>query len=279
MTQAFFTRTTRTQCQFSCREKRCKYTRTQGRVQIVAGSLRHCGAQLVRNMIGRHVLVPQNSSECFWVSSVACSLTCLFCFSLAALATDQVGHGPRTWTTCPIYIVFRRFVSLRVWYWSTNPKILCMFLQSTEKITRAVLKISQMECWPEVYAHTYQDARRQAESHLWKPCGQWISCMLTPSPAFYWIWSPAMSVLAEEGDSCQFPSLCSLSGVWFAFATPLQKKHPEASYSQRCPLGLRCPYAHGAKVGTCWHMLEEDVALKCQIDSGSLLCHRIPSCS
>lgn len=93
MTQAFFTRTTRTQCRLSCREKRCKYTRTQGRVQIVAGSLRHCGAQLVRNMIGRHVLVPQNSSECSWVSSVACSLTCLFCFSLAALATDQE-HRP-----------------------------------------------------------------------------------------------------------------------------------------------------------------------------------------
>lgn len=100
MTQAFFTRTTRTQYQFSCREKICKYTRTQGRflgrrsfVQIVAGSLRHCGAQLVRNMIGRHVLVPQNSSECSWVSSAACSLTCLFCFSLAALATDQE-HRP-----------------------------------------------------------------------------------------------------------------------------------------------------------------------------------------
>lgn len=57
------------------------------------------------------------------------------------------------------------------------------------------------------------------------------------------------------------------------------KKDPEASYSQRCPLGLRCPYAHGAKVGTCWHMLEEDVALKCQIDSGSLLRHKIPICS
>lgn len=262
MTQAFFTRTTRTQYQFSCREKRCKYTRTQGRflgrrsfVQIVAGSLRHCGAQLVRNMIGRHVLVPQNSSECFWVSSVACSLTCLFCFSLAALATDQVGHGPRTWTTCPIYIVFRRFVSFRVWYWSTNPKILCMFLQSREKITRAVLKISQMECWPEVYAHTYQDARRQAESHLWKPCGQWISCMLTPSPAFYWIWSPAMSVLAEEGDSCQFPSLCSLSGVWFAFATPLQKNilrlriHNAAHLDYGVPMLMVQRWEH---VGICW---------------------------
>ena len=169
---------------------------------------------------------------------------------------------------------FRQFQSLVLI--NQPPKILCMFLSRGED---HACRFKGMECWPEVYAHTYQDARRQAESHLWKPCGQWISCMLTPSPAFYWIWSPAMSILAEEGDSCQFPSLCSLSGVWFAFATPLPKKHPEASYSQRCPLGLRCPYAHGAKVGTCWNMLEEDVALKCQIDSGSLLRHRIPICS
>ena len=274
MTQAFFTRTTRTQCRLSCREKRCKYTRTQGRVQIVAGSLRHCGAQLVRNMIGRHVLVPQNSSECSWVSSVACSLTCLFCFSLAALATDQE-HRPHV----PSILILSSNVSSVSESGIDQPTPKNLMHVSFKKGEDHACRFKGMECWPEVYAHTYQDARRQAESHLWKPCGQWILCMLTPSPAFYWIWSPAMSILAEEGDSCQFPSLCSLSGVWFAFATPLPKKHPEASYSQRCPLGLRCPYAHGAKVGTCWHMLEEDVALKCQIDSGSLLRHKIPICS
>lgn len=51
-----------------------------------------------------------------------------------------------------------------------------------------------------VYAHTYQDARRQP------------SIGYGPQPCPFW-----------------------------------QKKETRASYSQRCPLGLRCPYAHGAK--------------------------------
>lgn len=51
-----------------------------------------------------------------------------------------------------------------------------------------------------VYAHTYQDARRQP------------SIGYGPQPCPFW-----------------------------------QKKETRAAYSQRCPLGLRCPYSHGAK--------------------------------
>jgi L,D-peptidoglycan transpeptidase YkuD (ErfK/YbiS/YcfS/YnhG family) len=51
-----------------------------------------------------------------------------------------------------------------------------------------------------VYAHTYQDARRQP------------SIGYGPQPCPYW-----------------------------------SKKDTHAYYSQRCPIGLRCPYAHGAK--------------------------------
>eukprot|EP00931_Biecheleriopsis_adriatica_P092853 TRINITY_DN66621_c0_g1_i1.p1 TRINITY_DN66621_c0_g1~~TRINITY_DN66621_c0_g1_i1.p1 ORF type:complete len:571 (+),score=109.35 TRINITY_DN66621_c0_g1_i1:93-1805(+) len=51
-----------------------------------------------------------------------------------------------------------------------------------------------------VYAHTYQDARRQP------------SIGYGPQPCPYWA-----------------------------------KKDTRVAYSQRCPLGLRCPYAHGAK--------------------------------
>lgn len=51
-----------------------------------------------------------------------------------------------------------------------------------------------------VYAHNYQDARRQ------------VSIGYGPRPCPYWA-----------------------------------KKDPSAEYSQRCPLGLRCPFSHGAK--------------------------------
>lgn len=51
-----------------------------------------------------------------------------------------------------------------------------------------------------VYAHNYQDARRQ------------VSIGYGPRPCPYWA-----------------------------------KKDPNAEYAQRCPLGLRCPYSHGAK--------------------------------
>jgi len=51
-----------------------------------------------------------------------------------------------------------------------------------------------------VYAHNYQDARRQ------------VSIGYGPRPCPYWA-----------------------------------KKDPGAEYSQRCPLGLRCPFSHGAK--------------------------------
>lgn len=51
-----------------------------------------------------------------------------------------------------------------------------------------------------VYAHNYQDARRQ------------VSIGYGPRPCPYWA-----------------------------------KKDPNAEYAQRCPLGLRCPFSHGAK--------------------------------
>lgn len=103
----------------------------------------------------------------------------------------------------------------------------CAFAHSREEITAPLLKLQEEACCPEALTESFFTERFKT---LWCPIGaqhDWQACMYAHT----------------YQDARRPPSI----GYGHQLCPYWNKKDVSLAYAQRCPLGPRCPYAHGAK--------------------------------